>query len=130
MELNQKLKIKYKIWLENEEGLGVLGDGKWELLKMISATGSLKESIDAMGWRYRSTWNRLRTIEKRLGFQIIERGRGGSGGGGFTRLTPEGEKMVEYFHLLHDEVDQMIEKPVKNFLKKINELNRTEANNE
>jgi molybdate transport system regulatory protein len=102
--------VKYKIWLENKQGESLFGDGKWELLCAIEETGSLKNAIEKMGWGYRATWNKLKTIEKRLGFTIIERSRGGAGGGGQTVLTPEGKKFVEIFRQIHKDSDEEFEK--------------------
>ena len=123
MEKKLNYIINHKIWIENENGEGILGDGKWEFLKIIHATASLKIAIQEMGWGYRSTWTKLKQIEKRLGFNIIEKSRGGSGGGGYTKLTKEGEKLVEYFQKLHDDIDLIIKKPIEEFLIKVERIN-------
>ena len=75
-----------------------------------------------MGWGYRSTWTKLKNIENKLDFKIIEKSRGGIGGGGYTKLTKEGEELVECFQNLHDEIDLIIRKPIENFLKKIEKI--------
>lgn len=106
----QKYVLKYKLWIENEFGESLFGDGKWELLCAIEETGSLKSAIEKMGWGYRATWNRLQTLERRLGFKIIERTRGGSGGGGQTKLTDQGKRFVEIFQIIHKESDFEFEK--------------------
>ena len=38
--------LKYRIWLENNSGEGILGDGKLELIKTIGELGSLKAAAD------------------------------------------------------------------------------------
>jgi len=122
MNNNINYKIKHKIWIENENGEGILGDGKWELLKIIHTTASLKTAIEEMGWGYRSTWTKLKNIENKLGFNIIEKSRGGSGGGGYTKLTKEGEQLVEHFQNLHNKIDSIIKKPISDFLDKIEKM--------
>ncbi len=102
--------IRYKLWLENSKGESIFGDGKWELFRAIEETGSLKNAVEKMGWGYRATWNRLQSIEKRLGFRIIERSRGGSGGGGQTCLTEKGKKFVDIFKQIHIESDKEFER--------------------
>ncbi len=114
--------VKHKVWIENENGQGLLGDGKWELMKLICEKGSLKAAIDEMGWGYRSTWNKLKMMEDRLGFNIIVRKRGGAGGGGQTKLTEEGELLIKYFNQLYTEVDLALKSPIDNFLKKLKKL--------
>lgn len=107
--------IRYKLWLENSKGESIFGDGKWELFRAIEETGSLKNAIEKMGWGYRATWNRLQSIEKRLGFRIIERSRGGSGGGGQTCLTEKGKKFLEVFKQIHKDSDSEFHKISKKF---------------
>ena len=124
--MNNSLKVRHKIWLENENGEGILGDGKWELLKIISRTDSLKTAIEEMGWGYRSTWDKLKIIEERLGFKLIEKSRGGSGGGGQTQLTKEGTLIIEYFQQLHDETEELLKQPIEKFFLKIQKLNINE----
>jgi len=115
-------KVKYKIWLENMQGESLFGDGKWELLCAIDETGSLKEAIEKMGWGYRSTWNKLRTLEEKLGFKLIEKSRGGTGGGGQTVLTEKGKQFVEIFRQIHKDSDDEFEKISKKFNKFISKL--------
>jgi len=122
MQHKNKVIVKHKVWLENENGIGLLGDGKWELLKLINEKGSLKNAIDEKGWGYRSTWSKLKMMEERLGFNIIIRKRGGAGGGGQTLLTEKGELLMQYFNDLHLEVDNALKNPITNFYEKINKL--------
>ena len=110
--------FNYKIWLETDNKDGVLGDGKWQLLKAIHETGSLKGAIEKLGLSYRKTWNNLQQIEERLGFPILESSRGGSEKGN-TSLTEEGKRIVEAFDKLHAEVDVQMQEIFKRF---INEL--------
>jgi len=120
-----KLKIKHKIWLENEHGEGLLGDGKWELLKLINEKGSLKVAIEEMGWGYRSTWNKLKALEDRLGFLIIEKSRGGAGGGGQTVLTEKGKALVNGFQTVHNEIDKLLGNVLDEFSVKLNGITHT-----
>jgi len=107
--------VKYKIWIENAEGESLFGDGKLELLVAIEETGSLKAAIEKMGWGYRSTWNNLQLLEQKLGFQIIEKSRGGTGGGGQTVLTSKGKQFVEIFRQIHKDSDAEFENISKKF---------------
>jgi len=118
----QHLKLNYKIWLESDSDQGVLGDGKWLLLKTISETGSLKAALEKLGLSYRKTWNNLQQIEKRLGFALLDSSRGGSDGGG-TKLTPEGEKIVWAFDRFHQEFDALIFSAFKSFFDDLESTN-------
>ncbi len=103
------LKLNYKFWIETDQEISVLGEGKWKLLKAIKETGSLKAAVDEMGYTYRQTWENLKTIEKKLGFKLIEKSRGGEKGGQ-TVLTAKGEKIVEFFDKLYSQIEPDIQK--------------------
>ena len=109
------IELNYKIWLETQDKLGILGDGKWQLMKAISETGSLKLAMEKLNLSYRKTWNNLQQIEERLGFPILETQRGGTDGGGKTCLTPDGEKIVKAFDAFHNQFDIFIQKAFKDF---------------
>ncbi len=117
----EHLKLKFKIWLENEEHKGILGDGKCNLLKTIHETGSLKEAMQIHGLTYRKTWDNLNKIEQMLGFQIIERQRGGSSGGK-TVLTEKGQAIVKVFDDFHTQYDQFIAQVLEQSLQHIKQI--------
>lgn len=108
--------LNYKIWLEDSAGEGVLGDGKWILLKAIESEGSLTAATEKLNLSYRKTWNNLKKIEKKLGFPILDKTRGGKDGGGST-LTSEGKKLVKSFDKFHAEFDCVIQKAFEKFKK-------------
>lgn len=110
--------IRFKIWLETNDNCGILGDGKWKLLKTISETGSLKAAMKKHGLTYRKTWDNLNKIESFLGFQIIERQRGGKEGGK-TVLTPQGQAIVNAFDNFHEKYDQIINQALQETLNEI-----------
>ncbi|HNV95043.1 MAG TPA: LysR family transcriptional regulator [Bacteroidales bacterium] len=112
------LKINFKIWLETNKNDGILGDGKWKLLKTISETGSLNAAMKKLGLTYRKTWDNLNKIEKIFGFQIIERQRGGKTGGK-TVLTPQGQAIVDAFNKFHEKYDPIIIQALENTLNEI-----------
>jgi len=105
-EMND-LKLRYKIWIETPDHKGILGDGKWLLLKAINETGSLKEAMAKLDLSYRKTWNNLRRIEQMLGFPVVEKTRGGIKGGK-TVLSPQGKTIVKAFDKFHKNYDAII----------------------
>lgn len=117
----EKLKLNYKFWLETESGISILGEGKWLLLKAIDKTGSLKEAAASLNLAYRQTWENLRLIEEKLGFQLIEKSRGGERGGQ-TTLTPRGRQVVAFFDKLYHEMQPEISRKFNEFLDDLNEL--------
>lgn len=104
----KELKLNYKIWFTDKEDNGILGDGKWKILKAIDETGSLTAACDKLGITYRRTWNDLKTIEQQLGFALLEKSRGGVEGGS-TSLTPEGKKLIKAFDDFHEKMDLIMQ---------------------
>lgn len=103
------LHLNYKIWLETDGNIGVLGDKKCELLRAIDETGSLNDAMKKLGLTYRKTWDNLRKIEHELGFPLIKPTRGGAEGGN-TVLTVEARIIIAAFEKFHEEYDSVIQK--------------------
>jgi molybdate transport system regulatory protein len=112
------IKPQYKIWLSTETGEGIMGDGKWQILKAIEKTGSLMAATESLGLTYRRTWGDLKKIESQLGFQLLDKSRGGKDGGTST-LTPEGKRLVEAFDNLHARIDSVIQQAFEDFMQQI-----------
>jgi len=108
----ENLRLQYKIWFTDEVGAGLLGDGKWKILKAIDEAGSLTAACEKLGITYRRTWNDLKSIETRLGFALLEKNRGGIDGGS-TSLTVEGQRLIKAFDNFHDRMDAIMQEQFK-----------------
>lgn len=108
MDAFSNLQLNYKIWFSNDDGKGIMGDGKWQILKAIDETGSLKAACDKLQLTYRRTWNDLKEIEKLTGVTLLESTRGGADGGSM-RLTPMGKKLIRAFDHFHERVDGLMQ---------------------
>jgi molybdate transport system regulatory protein len=108
------INLNYKIWLSTTYGESIMGDGKWQMLKAIEKHGSLMAATEAMGLTYRKTWDNLKKIENVLGVRLLDKSRGGTGGG-TTSLTPEGKKLVRAFDLFHKKYDKLLNKAFEEF---------------
>jgi molybdate transport system regulatory protein len=103
------MKLNYKIWIESDEGVSILGEGKWKLLQAIKQTGSLKAAAEKVGYAYRQTWESLKNVEDKIGFKLVEKIRGGESGGK-TVLTPKGEQLLDFFEELYIEVEPLLQR--------------------
>lgn len=110
----ENFKLNFKIWLSTLSGKGIMGDGKWRILKAIEKHGSLKAATKALGLTYRRTWGDLKAIEEEFGFPLLEKSRGGAEGGK-TELTPEGKNLVNAFDAFHSKVDVMMDEAFREF---------------
>jgi len=115
-----KLRPEYKVWFSTLDGKGVLGDGKWKILKQVDECGSLVGACEKLGITYRRTWNDLRKIEKMLGFNLLETVRGGQEGGS-SKLSVDGEKLVKAFDTFHSRVDKLMQKELVKLVEILNE---------
>jgi molybdate transport system regulatory protein len=96
--------FEYKIWIE-KDGKTVFGMGIYNLLVLVSQTGSLHKAAQILKMSYRAAWGKVRDYEGRLGADLLEKGRHGRTG---AHLTPEGEIMVKHFQSMLKEMDTTI----------------------
>jgi molybdate transport system regulatory protein len=96
------MSIKYKLWLE-KDGKPVFGIGKLSLLKAIRKEGSISKASKMTHISFRRAWGHLDDAEKNFGIPLLEKHRGGNGGGS-TSLTDEASELVSRFERLSDEV--------------------------
>lgn len=89
------LEPRIKLWVE-KNGRLALSDYRVQLLRHIDETGSLAEAAQRMSLSYRRAWGKVREMEANLGVRLVRSEVGGPGGGG-SRLTPEGERLVALY---------------------------------
>ncbi len=100
------LQVRSKIWLEMD-GEPVFGQGRENLLRLIQKTGSINAAAKEMGISYRKAWTYIDAMEKRLGFPLVARSKGGFGGGEST-LSAQAVALLEKFHSLKKDFNEMV----------------------
>lgn len=93
------MKIKSKIWIENDEGI-LISEGRVQLLKLIEETGSLNKAAKIMNLSYQKAWKLVDASNKAAKSPLIETQIGGNKGGG-TILTPYGKSLIETFESIN-----------------------------
>ncbi|WBU60470.1 winged helix-turn-helix domain-containing protein [Paracoccus albus] len=73
-----------------------LGPGKADLLELIDRTGSISEAGRQIGMSYKRAWSLVEELNRIFSTPLVERVRGGAGGGGAC-LTAEGREVLEIF---------------------------------
>ncbi len=104
------MKIRYRIWLESDDGKYILGPGSYELLKLVKETGSLTKASSLLGMSYRHAWGLIRNIERNLGEKVMESMRGGKHGG-VSNLTAKGEEILEEYERIMRVFEHYSKKP-------------------
>jgi molybdate transport system regulatory protein len=97
-----------KLWIE-KDGKLALSDYRVRLLKLIAETGSLSEAAARMQLSYRRAWGKVKEIEANLGLHLIESAVGGAGGGG-SRLTQEGQRLVDMYDRFSTAAEDALER--------------------
>jgi len=98
----------FKVWLETEDGY-VFGPGVHSLLKKVTETGTLKKAASDLGMSYRYAWGLIKKAEEKLGEPLIIAHKGGRSGGGGAILTERGQRFIEEFQHLRDQMVQASE---------------------
>jgi molybdate transport system regulatory protein len=90
-----RLELKGAVWITvGDRNLG--GRGRMGLLRAIAEQGSITQAARAFGMSYKAAWDAIDTMNTLAGEPLVARSTGGRGGGS-TRLTARGEKLVERF---------------------------------
>ncbi|OWT33717.1 transcriptional regulator [Methanobrevibacter sp. 87.7] len=103
--------VEYKISLDGKSYL--LNQKKFNLLKYINSSNSIKEAANLTGVSYRTALNYIGKIESNLDIAVVNTTKGGKGGGGSTTLTEEGKmilkecKKINAIMELHREVNEI-----------------------
>lgn len=103
------MRVRTKIWLETDDGLPVLGDGRLGILEAIARTGSLSAAARELGMSYRALWGKVRSAEERLGVPLVRGFAGGEHHGG-SSLTAEAVALVAAFTALRDKAEAAVGK--------------------
>ena len=92
---DQQLALQGAVWLTvGRDNLG--GADRIGLLRAIAEQGSITQAAKAIGMSYKAAWDAVNTMNNLAGEALVERTTGGAGGGS-TRLTARGSRMVERF---------------------------------
>jgi molybdate transport system regulatory protein len=104
------LRYETKLWMVNEKGEAVFGDGIAELLEEIDSYHSTLEAANHLEMSYRYALHRLTLAEERLGEPLVTRVRGGAKGGGSSQVTDFGRNLVKRYRNAQVELDCILKK--------------------
>lgn len=101
MPANKTIEVDGRFWL-GAVGPGSVGQGRVELLRRISQTGSISQAARDMGMSYKAAWDAVDAMNNLADGPLVERSAGGRHGGG-TRLTDKGRRLVEVYQAAESE---------------------------
>ncbi|MBF0224426.1 MAG: LysR family transcriptional regulator [Desulfobacterales bacterium] len=105
MDDKNKFTIKTKVWIENNEGDVVFGEGRLLILNAIHKHGSINKAAKELKMSYRAVWDKIKTTEERLEKQLLIRNAGGASGGG-SKLTPTALEIIKQFKILEKKTNE------------------------
>ena len=79
-----------------------------KLLEAVDKYGSIFVASNHLGMSYRYALHRISLAEKRLGYKLIKRHRGGVAGGS-SELTTEGKKLLVTYRKIEKEMEKFLE---------------------
>lgn len=103
--------VRGSVWIESN-GKPFFGKGRVMLLEGIKKHGSITLAAKAMKMSYRQAWELIDSMNKQSKRPFVIRSIGGVGGGG-TKVTKEGEKIITLFHELSDRFHKFNDKESK-----------------
>jgi len=104
----KNLKFDVKLWMVNEKGESVFGNGLAELLEEINKTNSMLEAAKNLKMSYRYALHRITLAEDRLDERLVNRTHGGAKGGGRSEVTAYGKTMVFNYRKAQMELDKVL----------------------
>jgi molybdate transport system regulatory protein len=96
------------LWL-SLDGHTLAGGRRVALLAEIARAGSITQAAKAVGLSYKGAWNAIEEMSNLAGAPLLERVVGGKGGGA-TRLTPRGTRLVRNFDLIRQEHARFVDR--------------------
>lgn len=84
------------------------GSDRIALLAALGEHGSITRAAKAVGISYKAAWDAVEAMNNLAGEALVARTTGGRGGGG-TRLTARGEKLVRNFRALEHEHRRLLD---------------------
>ncbi|MDD2715070.1 MAG: TOBE domain-containing protein [Candidatus Wallbacteria bacterium] len=99
------LKTSLQLKKDNHE---FLGNPSVLLLEKIAECGSITKAAKAAGISYKTAWDTIDRVNNLSDEPLVESSSGGSGGGG-TRLTGKGLKMVTMFRQIETEQQKLLD---------------------
>lgn len=92
---DDRLALEGSVWL-TVAGETFGGQSRVALLRAIAEQGSITQAAKAVGMSYKAAWDAVDAMNNLADEPLVERSTGGRGGGS-TRLTQRGQRLVERF---------------------------------
>lgn len=103
------MKAGYSLWIKNEKGDKIFGEGPLKLLILVDKLGSLNKACNEMGMSYSKAISIIKNSEVMLDKKLLIREIGGSQGGG-SNLTDEARELIKKYERFRENSAREIER--------------------
>lgn len=100
--------LRGRFWIASEEGT-FLGTGRVILLERIQEHGSISSAARSMKMSYRQAWQLVQSMNTHSDTPLVISSTGGKGGGGAS-LTETGERAIQLFREVEQDMRDFMEK--------------------
>ena len=97
----QPLQLDFQIRLQAETSFW--GPECAQFLELVQMTGSIQNACHCMHMSYTRGWGMINEAERQLGYRLLTRNAGGTGGGG-SELTSEGQAFLKAYRQMYEEI--------------------------
>ena len=122
------MKIKTKIWFEDDNHNLIFGCGKTQILEFIDQNGSISKASKLVNMNYKKAWLHIKLLQNTIQDDIVIVKKGRSNGG--TKLTPYAKKLVKKFRLLENDIKNYSQKRFNDIFINDNNINFIKEKNE
>lgn len=97
------MKVKVKIWIEDEEKNLIFGGGKTEVLELIDKTGSISKAAQTVGMNYKKAWSHIKILQENIEDEMVQTNKGQGENSG-SCLTPKAREVIQTYKILQDDI--------------------------
>jgi molybdate transport system regulatory protein len=97
------MRVRTKIWIDDEQGNVIFGSGRVRMLEAVDRLGSMNKAAKELNMSYRALWGRIKSTEDRIGAKVLVAKPGGGKHCG-SSLTPTGKELLEKYKRLRERV--------------------------
>ena len=95
------MKAGYSLWVENDTGEKIFGQGPLSLLILVDKLGSLNKAAQDMKMSYSKATRIIKTTEINLNTKLLDKEIGGNSGGG-SSLTDDAKKLMRKYEIYRE----------------------------
>lgn len=103
------MKVKVKIWIEDEEKNLIFGGGKTEVLELIDKTGSISKAAQTVGMNYKKAWSHIKILQENIEDEMVQKNKGQGENSG-SCLTPKAREVIQTYKILQDDIKKYADK--------------------